>query len=202
MGEEAEALAPLQTDDAQQLFMKRAASAKRDFHPNDEDQAAVVQLARLLDGLPLAIELAAARVRTLAQRALLARKRERFKLLASSGGRLDRQSTLRAAFDWSWDLLTPANKPALAQLSVFEGGFELEAAEAVISLDEVPDAPWTVDVVNSRVDKSFVRPLEGERFDPLMSVQAYADEHLRTEGRYLGSGPAALQSAWARLGSP
>lgn len=198
VGEEALALAPLQTDDAQQLFLKRAASAKRDFHPSDEDLAAVAQLVRLLDGLPLAIELAAARVRTLAPRALLARMSERFKLLASSGGRLDRQSTLRAAFDWSWELLTPADKAALAQLSVFEGGFNLEAAEAVIRLDGIPDAPWTLDVVNSLVDKSFVRPLEGERFDLLMSVQAYADEHLRTENRYPGSGPAALQSAWAR----
>lgn len=198
VGEEALALAPLQTDDAQQLFLKRAASAKRDFHPNDEDQAAITQLVRLLDGLPLAIELAAARVRTLAPRALLARMSERFKLLASAGGRLDRQSTLRAAFDWSWDLLPEADKSALAQLSVFEGGFNLEAAEAVINLDTVADAPWTLDVVNSLVDKSFVRPLEGERFDLLMSVQAYADEHLRTEGRFSGSGPAALQAAWAR----
>ena len=198
VGEEALALAPLQTDDAQQLFLKRAASAKRDFHPNDEDQAAITQLVRLLDGLPLAIELAAARVRTLAPRALLARMSERFKLLASAGGRLDRQSTLRAAFDWSWDLLPEADKSALAQLSVFEGGFNLEAAEAVINLDTVADAPWTLDVINSLVDKSFVRPLEGERFDLLMSVQAYADEHLRTEGRYGGSGPSALQAAWAR----
>lgn len=198
VGEEALALAPLQTDDAQQLFLKRAASAKRDFHPNAEDQAAIVQLVRLLDGLPLAIELAAARVRTLAPRALLARMSERFKLLASAGGRLDRQSTLRAAFDWSWDLLQEADKSALAQLSVFEGGFNLEAAEAVINLDLVDGAPWTLDVLNSLVDKSFVRPLQGERFDLLMSVQAYADEHLRTEGRFGGSGPVALQAAWAR----
>ena len=198
VGEEILALTPLQTEDAQQLFLKRAASAKRDFHASDEDRAAVAQLVRLLDGLPLAIELAAARVRTLAPRALLTRMSERFKLLASSGGRLDRQSTLRAAFDWSWDLLPEADKAALAQLSVFEGGFNLEAAEAVIKLDRVADAPWTVDVVNSLVDKSFVRPLEGERFDLLMSVQAYADEHLRTEGRYGGSGPVALQAAWAR----
>ena len=198
VGEEALALAPLQTEDAQQLFLKRAASAKRDFRAIDEDHAAVVQLVRLLDGLPLAIELAAARVRTLAPRALLARMSERFKLLASAGGRLDRQSTLRTAFDWSWDLLQEADKSALAQLSVFEGGFTLEAAEAVINLDLVDGAPWTLDVVNSLVDKSFVRPLQGERFDLLMSVQAYADEHLRTEGRYGGSGSVALQAAWAR----
>lgn len=198
VGEEALALAPLQAEDAQQLFLRRAASAKRDFHASDDDQAAVGALVKLLDGLPLAIELAAARVRTLTPRALLARMSERFKLLASTGGRLDRQSTLRAAFDWSWDLLQTSDKAALAQLSVFEGGFTLEAAEAVLDLSDMTGAPWTVDVVNSLVDKSFVRPLDGERFDLLMSVQAYAEEHLQTDGRYPGSGPAARQAALVR----
>ena len=153
---------------------------------------------KLLDGLPLAIELAAARIRTLPPRALLARMSERFKLLASSGSRLDRQATLRAAFDWSWDLLSAAEKAALAQLSVFDGGFTLESAEAVIDLSHLSDAPWTVDVVISLVDKSFVRPLAQERFDLLGSVQAYALEHLQTEGRFSGSGTAAWQAAMAR----
>ncbi|HEX7440068.1 MAG TPA: tetratricopeptide repeat protein [Caldimonas sp.] len=199
-GEEALALAPMQAPDAQALFLRRAAAAKRAFHPTPEDQAAIATLVQLLDGLPLAIELAAARVRTLAPRALLARMSERFKLLASTGNRLDRQSTLRAAFDWSWDLLTSAEKAALAQVSVFEGGFTLEAAEAVIDFSGLDNAPWTVDVVNSLVDKSFVRPLDAERFDLLVSVQAYAAEHMQTEGRYVGSGPAALRAAHAQHG--
>ena len=197
-GEEAVALAPLQPADGEALFLRRAGAARGDFHPGAEDRAAIAPLVRLLDGLPLAIELAAARVRTLSPRALLARMSERFKLLASSGNRLDRQATLRAAFDWSWDLLAPAEKGALAQLSVFEGGFTLEAAEAVIELGHLIDPPWTVDVVHSLVDKSFVRPLETERFDLLMSVQAYAAEHLQTENRYAGSGAAALRSAQLR----
>ena len=117
-----------------------------------EDNAAIAPLAALLDGLPLAIELAAARVRVMPPRRLLERMGERFKLLASKGGRFDRQSTLRAAFDWSWDLLTPAEKAALAQLSVFEGGFALTAAEGVLDLNGCADAPWIVDVVNSLVD--------------------------------------------------
>jgi predicted ATPase len=96
-----------------------------------------------------------------------------------SGGRLDRQATLRATFDWSWGLLPTAEKAALAQLSVFEGGFTLESAEAVIDLSHLDDPPWTLDVVNSLVDKSFVRPLAGDRFDLLVSVQAYATEHLQ-----------------------
>ncbi len=197
-GEEAVALAPLQAADAEALFMRRAAAARADFNPGTEDRAAIGPLVRLLDGLPLAIELAAARVRTLAPRALLARMSERFKLLASSGNRLDRQATLRATFDWSWDLLAPAEKAALAQLSVFEAGFTLDSSEAVIDLQGVADAPWTVDVVNSLVDKSFVRPLHDERFDLLMSVQAYAAEHLHSAGRFEGSGPAALLAAQAR----
>ena len=197
-GEEAVALAPMQADDAQALFLRRAASAKRDFNPSPEDRAAIAPLVKLLDGLPLAIELAAARIRTLPPRALLARMSERFKLLASSGSRLDRQATLRAAFDWSWDLLSAAEKAALAQLSMFDGGFTLESAEAVIDLSHLGDAPWTVDVVISLVDKSFVRPLAQERFDLLGSVQAYALEHLQTEGRFNGSGAAARQGAMAR----
>jgi predicted ATPase/class 3 adenylate cyclase/Flp pilus assembly protein TadD len=200
-GEETLALAPLQAGDAEALFLRRAAAAKRDFQPGPEDQAAIAPLVKLLDGLPLAIELAAARVRTLSPRALLARMSERFKLLASSGGRLDRQATRRAAFDWSWELLPSAEKAALAQLAVFEGGFTLEAAEAVIDLSHLSDPPWTLDVVNALVDKSFVRALGGERFDLLGSVQAYAAEHLATPGRWAGSGPEAVAAAQARHGA-
>ncbi len=197
-GEETLALAPMGAADAERLFERRAAAAKRDFAPGVDDREAIATLVKLLDGLPLAIELAAARVRTLAPRALLARMSERFKLLASSGGRQDRQATLRAAFDWSWDLLPSAEKMALAQLSVFEGGFTLESAEAVLDLSSLADPPWTLDVVHALVDKSFVRPLGNERFDLLVSVQAYAAEHLQTEGRYAGSGPGALAAALAR----
>lgn len=195
VGEVVLALPPLPPADGATLFDQRAQAAKPDFEPSAEDQAAIAPLVALLDGLPLAIELAAARVRVMPPRMLLARMSERFKLLASKGGRLDRQSTLRAAFDWSWDLLTPPEKAALAQLSVFEGGFTLEAAEGVIDLAECDDAPWMVDVVHSLVDKSFVRPRGDDRFDLLVSVQAYAAEHLQTAGHYAGSGPQALASA-------
>jgi predicted ATPase/class 3 adenylate cyclase len=197
-GEEALALAPLPVAEGEALFLRRTAATRRDFQPGPNDLSAIATLVRLLDGLPLAIELAAARTRTLDPQALLARMSERFKLLASSGGRLDRQATLRATFDWSWDLLSPAEKMALAQLSVFEGGFSLEAAEGVIDLDALPSAPWPLDVIHSLVDKSFVRPQGQGRFDLLVSVQAYADEHLRSDGRYPGSGPAALATAQSR----
>ncbi len=200
-GEEAVFLAPMVSEDAQALFLRRAAAARRDFQPNPEDLAAIGPLVKLLDGLPLAIELAAARVRTLPPRALLARMSERFKLLASSGGRLDRQATLRAAFDWSWDLLLPAEKSALSQLAVFHGSFALDAAEAVIDLSRLPGAPWTLDLVQSLVDKSFVRALPQERFDLLGSVQAYALERLQAVDVALGTGPQAWKAAQQRHGS-
>jgi predicted ATPase/class 3 adenylate cyclase len=198
-GEVVLALPPLDPTEGATLFMQRAQAAKPDFLATAEDLAATARLVALLDGLPLAIELAAARVRVMSPRMLLARMSERFKLLASkSGGRLDRQSTLRAAFDWSWDLLTTAEKATLAQLSVFAGGFTLEAAEGVLDLSKHKDAPWTVDAMNSLVDKSFVRARGNERFDLLVSVQVYAAEHLQTEGRYAGSGPQALRGAQER----
>ena len=198
VGEQTLALEPLPATDAAALFLRRAESAKQGYRPSAADQAAIEQLVKVLDGLPLAIELAAARVRVMAPRALLARMHERFKLLWSTAGRHDRQATLRAAFDWSWELLSEPEKAALAQVSVFEGGFTLESAQAVLDLSAVPGAVWTIDVVHWLVDKSFVRQVAGERFDLLESVREYAAEHLRTDGRYAGSGESAAVAAQMR----
>jgi predicted ATPase/class 3 adenylate cyclase len=200
-GEETVDLQPLDLEDAKALFVSRAQSVARDAASGADDRAAIEPLVRLLDGLPLAIELAAARVRILSPRALLVRMGERFQLLSAPGARRDRQSTLRATFDWSWDLLSGPDRATLAQLSVFEGGFALAAAEAIVDLSAFDDAPWTMDAVQSLVDKSFVRALGAERFDLLMSVQAYASEHLRTPSRYPGSGPDAQAGAEARHGA-
>ena len=197
-GESVLPLAPLAPRDASALFVQRAQSAKRDFEPHGADAAAIEPLVALLDGLPLAIELAAARVRVMPPRTLLARMSERFKLLATTGGRAERQATLRATFDWSWDLLAQTEMAALAQLSVFEGGFTLEAVEAVIDLSVVDDPPWPLDVLQSLVEKSLVRQIRDDRFDLLVSVQDYAAEHLRTPDRYEGSGPRALRVAESR----
>ena len=198
VGEETFALAPLPPSDAAMLFLRRAEAARQGYQASSDDMAAVEQLVGVLDGLPLAIELAAARVRVLPPTALLALMSERFKVLRSAGGRHDRQATLRAAFDWSWELLSEPEKAALAQLSVFEGGFTLETAEAVLDLTEIADAPWTLDVLQLLADKSFVRPVADDRFDLLESVREYAAEHLRTEGRYGGSGGQAAANAQAR----
>ncbi|MEO6745258.1 MAG: tetratricopeptide repeat protein, partial [Caldimonas sp.] len=198
VGEETFALDPLPADDAAALFLRRAEAARQGYAPSTDDVSAVRQLVRVLDGLPLAIELAAARVRVMPPRTLLARMSERFKLLATTGGRAERQATLRATFDWSWDLLVQTEKAALAQLSVFEGGFTLEAVEAVIDLSVVDDPPWPLDVLQSLVEKSLVRQVRDDRFDLLVSVQDYAAEHLRTPDRYEGSGPRALRVAESR----
>ena len=125
---------------------------------------------------------------------------ERFKLLSSSGGRLDRQATMRAVFDWSWELLSLAEKAALAQLSVFEGGFTVESVEAVLDLSAYENAPWPLDALQSLVQKSLVRQVSDTRFDLLVSVQEYAAEHLRTAARYAGSGPGALLASETRHG--
>src|ERR1700686_5883784 len=110
---------------------------------------------------------------------------------SSSGGALDRQATLRAVFDWSWDLLSLPEKAALAQLSMFEGGFTLEAVEAVLDLSAYENAPWPMDALQSLVQKSLVRQVTDNRFDLLVSVQEYAADELRTAARNAGSGPAA-----------
>jgi predicted ATPase/class 3 adenylate cyclase/Tfp pilus assembly protein PilF len=198
VGEETFALAPLPPSDAAMLFLRRAEAARRNYRPSAEDRVAIEQLVSVLDHLPLAIELAAARVRVMPPATLLTLMSERFKLLRSAGGRNDRQATLRAAFDWSWELLSEPEKAALAQLSVFEGGFTLETAEAVLDLAAIADAPWTVDAVQLLVDKSFVRQVADDRFDLLESVREYAAEHLQTEGRYGGSGARAAAAAQAR----
>jgi len=132
---------------------------------------------------------------------LLSRMSERFKLLSSTGGRVDRQATLRAVFDWSWDLLTLPEKAALTQLSVFEGGFTLESVEGVLDLSAYENAPWPIDALQSLVQKSLVRQVTDDRFDLLVSLQEYANEHLRTAGRYPGSGATALLAAEARHGA-
>ena len=201
VGEETMALAPLPTSDAVELFIRRAESFKEGFAQSAEDGLATRELARLLDGLPLAIELAAARVRVMPPRDLLARMSERFKVLSSSGGRQDRQTTLRRTFDWSWDLLLSPEKMALAQLSVFVGGFTLDASEAVLDLSMAQAALWSVDAVHSLVGKSFVRQVSDTRFDLLESVREYAAEHLRTENRFVGSGASAQLAAEQRHGA-
>jgi predicted ATPase/class 3 adenylate cyclase/Flp pilus assembly protein TadD len=198
VGEQTLVLDPMPGADAATLFLRRAESARQDYRPSEDDRAAIEQLVKVLDGLPLAIELAAARVRVMPPQALLERMNRRFDVLLSRSGRHDRQATLRAAFDWSWELLSEPEKTALAQLSVFEGGFTITTAEAVLDLSAVETAPDVVDLIQWLVDKSLVRQVGAQRFDLLESVREYAAGHLGGENHYAGSGANAIEAAHGR----
>ena len=152
----AEPLAQLRQNEAVALFTERAAAAAGDFELTAANQAAVADLCRRLDGLPLAIELAAVRTRVLSVEQVLERLSDRFGLL-TGGGRaaLPRQQTLRTAIDWSHELLTPAEQTLLRRLCVFAGRFTLEDVEAVCTSAEVPRA-GALDLLSSLVDKSLV----------------------------------------------
>jgi predicted ATPase/class 3 adenylate cyclase/Flp pilus assembly protein TadD len=197
VGEETMALAPLTREDAAELFLRRAEAAKQGFAPGADGLAAIDELVKVLDGLPLAIELAAARVRVMSPRSLLARMNNLFDVLYSRAGRRDRQATLRAAFDWSWELLSEPEKAALARLSVFEGGFTLDSAAAVIQGAGATSSLPAADLVHWLVDKSLVRQTGDDRFDLLETVREYAAQHLRTAGRFEGSGPGSEATARA-----
>lgn len=174
--------------EAVQLFVERVRSVRQDYELTDGEAATVAEIVRQLDGIPLAIELAAARMGVLSAAKLLERLPRRFDLLSS--GRRDasaRQATLKGLIDWSWNLLQPWEQAALMQCSVFRGGFTLEAAEAVLDLSDYPDAPWTMDVVQSLREKSLLKtqPCSPEpRFGMYLSIWDYA--HLKLEA----AGPA------------
>ncbi|MFT5685384.1 MAG: putative ATPase [Myxococcota bacterium] len=173
---------PLPLTAAVQLFEQRAAALKRGFRVDASNYTVISDIVTTLDGLPLAIELAAARIRVLSVVKLRARLSDRFRLLRSKGA-LSRQATLRAALEWSWELLQPEEQSALAQLSTFVGGFTLEAAEEVLDLDAWPDA-WAMDTVEALIDRSLVRTVTDERFNLLMSVAAFASEKLKLMGMH------------------
>ena len=151
-----EPLAQLRQNEAVMLFTERAAAASGTFELTSSNQAAVVQLCRRLDGLPLAIELAAVRTRVLTAEQILDRLTDRFALL-TGGGRaaLPRQQTLRTTIDWSHDLLTAAEQTLLRRLCVFAGRFTVDDAESVCASDE-ERSDQALDVLSALVDKSLV----------------------------------------------
>ena len=186
-GRGAEALDIVGRSAAVRLFVERARAANPDFALSEENAPAVAEICRRLDGLPLAIELAAARVRLLPPQALLARLGSR--LGALTGGARDlpaRQRTLRNAIAWSYDLLDEGDRALFVRLGVFAGGFDLQAADAVRGpdgdADGVEGAPDIVDALGALVDQSLVRQEErhGEpRFAMLETIREYALERLR-----------------------
>ncbi len=175
-GEQTLDVAPLPSDAAIELFNARASAAQSDFEPAREAEQ-VAAVVGLLDGLPLALELAAARAPVLSVRQIRDLMRDRFRLLGGEKGRPAKQATLKAAIDWSWDMLAAPERSAMMQLSVFEGGFTLDAAEAVVSL-EAP-APWIVDVVQALTAKSMLHRSATSRFAMLAAIQEYSALQLR-----------------------
>ena len=180
-------LPPLSDDDALQLMLDRARAVRSGGELSDDDRAVLGEVVHRLDGIPLAIELAASRLGMLSPRQLQSRLDKRFRLLGDPrSDRPARHATLQAAFDWSWDLLEVAEQRALAALSVFEGGFTLEAAEDVLEQAD-PDAPWITDLILGLRDKSFVTVDQDagadRRYRMLESVRAYAADKLRAENR-------------------
>ncbi|MEU5833657.1 BTAD domain-containing putative transcriptional regulator [Streptomyces diacarni] len=199
-GESVRPVGPLPEPVALRLLADRGARARAGFC-TDEDPEACAEICRRLDGLPLAIELAAARLRSLSPGQLARRLDDRFRLL-TSGSRtvLARQQTLRAVVDWSWELLEEPERTVLLRLSVFAGGCELEQVEEVCAAAREGDAGAdTAALLSSLVDKSLVvaEPGDGRtagmRYRLLETVAEYAAERLdalpgereRAEARHL-----------------
>ena len=177
---------PLSQYESVALFAARARSANRDFRLTPEITPAVTEICIRLDGLPLAIELAAARTRSLSPQAILARLDQRLALLTGGARDLpDRQRTLRGAIDWSYRLLTEGEQVLLSRSGVFVGGFSLEAAEHAFVGIEGPDE--ILDGLDSLVAKSLLRPVEGvdgePRFHMLETIRDYALERLEEMGQ-------------------
>ena len=183
-GDDVETLEEVERYDAIELFASRAADAG--YVVGDEDAATVVAICRRLDGIPLALELAAARLSSMSPRQLHDRLDQRFRLL-TGGSRhaMARQQTLQAMVDWSYGMLGRPEQSVLQRLSVFLGGFELEAAESVCSSAEVDEFD-VVNILHSLVDKSLVVAEQGHanvRFRTLETIRQYgAQKLLETEG--------------------
>ena len=169
------------------LFVERARAVLPSFEITADNREHVAAIVTELDCLPLAIELAASRIQLMPPATLLSRLTERFRLLGRPNkNNPGKHETLEAALQWSWDLLAPAEQEALAQCSVFRGGFEWEAVEAVVSPSQGDDDPWSVDLVAELVDRSLVMiredPDRQGRLYLLTSVADYAAARLADRG--------------------
>ena len=176
--------------EAVQLFVERAQLQKPNFALTERDAPAVAEICARLDGIPLALELAAARMRSLSVSEINTRLHDRFKLL-TGGSRvaLERQQTLRALVSWSYDLLQDREQMLLDRLSVFAGGFDLAAAEVVCSAEPLVQDD-VIDLLSSLVEKSLVMVDEGDgnsRYGLLETIREFAREHLTKRYDMLGT---------------
>jgi predicted ATPase len=183
--ERAELIDALDQGDAVRLFIARARQVRPNFAVSADNAPALAQICHDLDGIPLAIELAAARVRVLSVEQIAAAVTDRFRLLTgSTRGVLPRQRTLRASVDWSHDLLTDDERVLLRRLGVFVGGWTLEACEQVCADEQVPRLE-VLDLLTALVDRSLVQAddaLGAVRYRCLETVRQYALERLAEAG--------------------
>lgn len=196
---EPEFAAALMRGEATSLFLERAFAVQPAFIVTAHNASAVLDICRRLDGIPLAIELAAARVKVLSAEQIAARLDDRFRLLTDKNRRTDlpRQQTLRAMIDWSYDLLTPLEQVLLRRLSVFVAGWTLEAAEAICAWGELEDYD-VLDTLSQLVDKSLVLTVQlfgCARYRLLESVREYSREKILETGAEADEA-GARHSAW------
>ena len=204
-GEEVSPIEPLAiASEGVELFEVRARAQRAEFRVGADNRSAVAEVVRLLDGLPLAIDLAAARLRVLSPAQIVERMADRFRLLAGARGAAARQATPKATIDGSWNLLTAWEQAALALCSVFEGGFTLEAAEAVLDLRDWPEAPAPMCAVQALVDKSLLQvwaPAGPSRLDIDEQYSGmYRSIHEYARGKLHDVGPEATRRAEQRYG--
>ena len=178
--------------EAVSLFVERATTMLPSFRFDDSNAASVVEICRRLDGIPLALELAAARANVMSASEIAEGLSDRFRLL--TGGRrtaVPRQQTLQALIDWSWDLLTEADQRLLRRLSVFAGGWTLEAAAGVVGDEDDPGSPpsgvsrvETLDGLGRLVDRSLVvvKHADATRYGMLETIRQYANDRLIASG--------------------
>jgi predicted ATPase len=183
-GEQLYSVPSLDDDSALRLFVERARSVDSGFTLGESDRTSVLAMCSRLDGIPLAIELAAARVPMFSLEDLAQRVQQRFRLLTAGRGTIERHQTLRAAVDWSYDLLSARERAAFSRLSVFAGGCTLEAAEAIIAAADLA-ADEVLELLSGLVDKSLVvvdRTHATTRYGMSETIRQYAEERLVASG--------------------
>lgn len=185
--------------DAVRLFVDRALQARPNFAVTNETAPLVAEICARLDGIPLAVELAAARTRLLSPAQILAGLEDRFRLLTGGGrGVVARQQTLEASVEWSHDLLSDAERVLFRRLAVFAGGFDLDAAETVCAGAGGPEAHQVLDLLDSLVAKSLVMVDDGNagvsRYRLPETIRHFANLQLRRGGEMAAQRDAHLRS--------
>lgn len=192
-GERVYRMPSLHHESAVALFVDRALASDARFTLSDENSPHVAEICVRLDGIPLAIELAAARVKVLSPRQLSQKLNERFRVLTGGNRRaLPRQQTMRALVDWSYDLLSEDERALFRKLGIFAGGFTFESAVAVCA-DDTLDELAILDMLSSLVDKSLVQAEpagSGTRYRLLESMRQYARERLEERGEHVATAHA------------